>query len=92
MKNRKQDVLAKQWQCSGLIFRADGSFGVEPLLVSLAALVGVLTVNTAGAAVQRVVDEEITLHTELTVTCWTGEDLQTHTSTAKSYLLQRNLS
>lgn len=47
------------------------------MLVSLAELGGTLTVNAAGAAVERVVDEEVTFQAELTVTCWTGEYLQT---------------
>lgn len=51
--------------------------GVVALLVSLAELGGTLTVNAAGAAVERVVDEEVTFQAELTVTCWTGEYLQT---------------
>lgn len=51
--------------------------GVVALLVSLADLGGTLTVNAAGAAVERVVDEEVTFQAELTVTCWTGEHLQT---------------
>lgn len=42
--------------------------GMKPLLVILLASGGALTVNTAWAAVQRVMDEEITLHTEHTST------------------------
>lgn len=38
-----------------------------------------LTVNTAGAAVERVVDEEVTVHTEDAVARWTAEDLRTQT-------------
>lgn len=49
-------------------FSEQRSFDSEPLLVSLSASEGTLTVNTAGAAVQRVMDEEITLRTEYTVT------------------------
>lgn len=44
-------------------------------LVSLVKLGCTLTVNAAGAAVKRVVDEEVTFQAELTVTRWTGEYL-----------------
>lgn len=38
-----------------------------------------LTVNTAGAAVERVMDEEITVHTEDAVAGRTAEHLRTQT-------------
>lgn len=64
-----QRALAKQCSGSDTVLRAEEkSFDSQPLLVSLSASEGALTVNTTGAAVQRVMDEEITLHTEYTVT------------------------
>lgn len=42
------------------------------MLVSLIKLRCTLTVNAAGAAVKRVMDEEITFQAELTVARWTG--------------------
>lgn len=61
--------------------------GVEALLVSLAELGGTLTVNAAGTAVERVMDEEVTVQAELTVTCWTGEYLQTQRKRKKKSCL-----
>lgn len=57
--------------------RAERSLGCEPLSVTLLVSGGTPTVNTTGAAVQGVMDEEITLHTEHTVTWWTCEYLET---------------
>lgn len=79
LTNIKQCASAKQCSGSDAVLRAERSFGSEPLLGSLSASGGAPTVNAAGAAVQRVMDEEITLHTEHTVTQWTGEYLETQT-------------
>lgn len=70
----------RQWQdqwplLAGCMGKTQGLF--QSLSDSLSASQGALTVNTAGAAVQGVVDEQITLHTEHTATWRTGEYLQT---------------
>ncbi len=44
------------------------ALAVGPCWINVSARGGALTVNAAGAAVQRVMDEEITLNTEQTMT------------------------
>lgn len=59
------------------------------MLVSLVKLGCTLTVNAAGAAVEGVMDEEITFQAELTVARWTGEYLETQRG-RKRPITQRN--